>query len=116
MTQDMIDKLYKFTEQATAHMFEAEVIRNRMGEFLLIIHSDQAGIRTVEAFVTAAPLNVMTLLNEIGRLKEIAVKALVMSKENDQKWKTQEDSELTKLLADTVSGANSPVTVEDKSK
>lgn len=71
MTDEMLDKMRKFTQFAASHMYEAAILKGETpGQVNLLITSDAEGINLVEKFLVGSPINISTLLNEIEALRD----------------------------------------------
>jgi len=112
MKDDTIEKMFAFAKKAAEHMFVVEVKADRAGTYSLVIESDQPGIAIVEKFLTAAPINVITLLNEIKRYREALKKALDESRKLDKEVGKTEDSDLTVMLEAAYEDRNTEIIVQ----
>lgn len=112
MKDDMIEKMYAFAKKASEHMYAAAVKINEVEMVTLVIESDKMGITAVERFLTAAPINVITLLNEVKRYRDALKKALDESKRLDKEAGKTEDSDLTVMLEAAYEDRNTEIIVQ----
>lgn len=94
MTDEMLDKLRRFTQFAASHMYEAAILKGELpGQVNLLIISDREGIGVVEKFIIGSPINISTLLNEIETLRDGIKEAADLEGEDKIKAKLNKLSE-----------------------
>lgn len=111
---ETIKKLVDFAKKTASHMHEVSVTRSTIGEYNVVIHTDEKGFQLVEKFLTSSPVNALSFLNIIKSQRDGIKRALELSQGADKAANLNEPSELTKVLDEVHNPPKPDVIVTDK--
>ena len=112
MTAKDLDGLAAFTMKAMGHMQEVEIRQNIAGHSDVVIRTTHEGEKIVERFLTAAPINISCLLEEVRVLTVFIDKVLQKSIAQDGEPE-HGASEVTQMLQEHVDSRHSVATTAD---